>query len=73
METHKLIYYLRKWTNIKDEEAGVILTAFEPISLKKKEELIVPGETCEYIYFITKGCVRSYFVDDKGNDRNNFV
>ncbi|MGE0079348.1 MAG: Crp/Fnr family transcriptional regulator [Bacteroidales bacterium] len=63
---NKLIYYIRKWVNINEDEEKTILSAFEPISVKKKKDLLEPGETCKFIYFITQGCLRSYFVDTKG-------
>jgi CRP-like cAMP-binding protein len=65
---NKLIYYLKKWADIKEEEETVILSAFEPISIKKKKDLLEPGEVCTYTYFIVKGCLRSYYVDAKGNE-----
>lgn len=67
METeNKLIYYIKKWVNITEAEEQSVVSAFEPISIRKKKDLLVPGEVCKYIYFITKGCMRSYFVDAKG-------
>ena len=63
---NKLIYYIKKWVAITAEEEAIIFSAFEPISIKKKKDLFVPGEKCKYIYFIVKGCLRSYYVDSKG-------
>ena len=66
--TNKLIYYVRKWTSISDTEAEIILASFEPIRVKKKKDLLEPGEVCKYIYFLVEGCIRSYYVDLKGNE-----
>nr|WP_321357956.1 Crp/Fnr family transcriptional regulator [uncultured Draconibacterium sp.] len=64
---HKLIYYIRKWVNnISDEDEKLILSAFKPLTVKKKKDLLEPDETCKYIYFVIKGCLRSYYVDTKG-------
>ncbi|TNE68191.1 Crp/Fnr family transcriptional regulator [bacterium] len=65
---HKLIYYINKWVSITSDEEAKIISAFELKSAAKKELMLEPGEVCEYIYFITKGAMRSYFVDDKGNE-----
>lgn len=65
---NKLIYYFNKWTVISEEEEKLIRSAFEPVSIKKKKDLLVPGEVCKYTYFIVQGCLRSYFVDDKGTE-----
>ena len=64
---HKLIYYIKKWVNnISEEDEELILSAFEPLFVKKKKDLLEPDETCKYIYFVIKGCLRSYYVDTKG-------
>lgn len=65
---NKLIYYIKKWTNITADEGAIIHSAFEETSLKRKKDLLVAGEVCNYIYFITKGCLRSYYIDDKGSE-----
>lgn len=63
---NKLLYYIKKWVNLTPEEEQLILSAMEPIAIKKKKDLLVPDEVCKYVYFITTGCFRSYFVDEKG-------
>lgn len=63
---HKLLYYFNKWVDITEQEEANILSAFEQTSVKKKKDLLVPGEVCRYVYFVTKGGLRSYFVDSKG-------
>jgi len=63
---HKLIYYIQKWVELNEAEENMILDAFEPIALKKKRNLLVPGDVCHHVYFITSGAVRSYHVDEKG-------
>ncbi len=63
---NKLIYYIKKWVDITENDEKVILSAFEQTSVKKKKDLLVPDKVCKYIYFITKGCLRSYFIDAKG-------
>jgi CRP-like cAMP-binding protein len=63
---HKLIYYFKKWVSISENDEALILSAFEPLTVKKKKDLLEPDEVCKYIYFITKGCLRSYYADEKG-------
>ena len=65
---NKLIYYFKKWVDLDPQEVEKILLAFESLSVKKKKDLLVPGDVCKYIYFITKGSARSYFVDAKGTE-----
>ncbi len=63
---NKLLHYLNKWTNLDPNDETTIIEAFEPISLKKKKDLLVAGDHCNYLYFITEGCLRSFYVDSKG-------
>ena len=68
MKPNKLIYYLNKWTTIPKEQEHIILESFEPVFIKKKKDLLTPDHICQYIYFITEGCLRSYYFDLKGNE-----
>ncbi|HRI59792.1 MAG TPA: Crp/Fnr family transcriptional regulator, partial [Saprospiraceae bacterium] len=36
--------------------------------LKKKEFLLRAGEVCRYESFVLKGCLRNYYLDDKGDE-----
>lgn len=65
-EENKLIYYVKKWVNITKDDESAILSAFEQANIRKKKDLLVPGEICKYNYFIVKGCIRTYYIDDKG-------
>jgi CRP-like cAMP-binding protein len=65
-QDNKLLYYINKWSNITKEDEAIILSTFEPVSIQKKKDLLVAGQVCDYLYFITKGCLRSFYVDAKG-------
>lgn len=65
-EKNKLLYFLKNWSGISEEEESIILGAFETVSIKKKKDLLEEGTICKYLYFITKGCLRSFYVDSKG-------
>jgi CRP-like cAMP-binding protein len=38
--------------------------------LKKRELLLRNGEVCSHEYYVVKGCLRSYYTDDKGLEHN---
>jgi CRP-like cAMP-binding protein len=65
-EDSKLLYYFSKWTELTEDDETSILAAFEPVTTKKKKDLLVTGQVCEYLYFINKGCLRSFYIDAKG-------
>jgi CRP-like cAMP-binding protein len=62
----KLLYYFNKWSALTREDEVIILSAFEPVSIKRKKDLLVAGQVCKYLYFINKGCLRSFYIDTKG-------
>jgi CRP-like cAMP-binding protein len=67
-QNNKLLYYINNWSHITKEDEATIISAFEPVFIKKKKDLLVSGQVCEYLYFITKGCLRSFYIDAKGNE-----
>lgn len=51
-------------TTLRDYEA--IEKYFVPISLRKKQNLLVEGKVCPANYFVVQGCLRMFFVNEKG-------
>jgi hypothetical protein len=39
---------------------------FQFQQVKKKVNLQVEGKVCKYHYFVLKGCLRKFFVNEKG-------
>jgi CRP-like cAMP-binding protein len=53
---------------ITREEFDYCKTLFLPKKLSKRRYLLQEGNTCEYQAFVVKGILRSYTVDEKGNE-----
>lgn len=47
-------------------EADLFVSLLETRLLKRKEFLVRPGDICRYEHFITRGCLRTYSVDESG-------
>jgi len=45
-----------------------VLSAFKPIHVKRNESLLVQGDSCNYVYFIAKGCLQVYVFDKDFNE-----
>ena len=45
-----------------------VLSGFEYISTKRNEQVLQQGETCNYVYFIAKGCLQVYVFDKDFNE-----
>ncbi len=58
--------HLDKFITISDEEFASVLSFFEPLEIKKKQNLILSGELCRSMYFVQKGCLRKFFINEKG-------
>lgn len=57
-----------KTISITDEEFEFAKTLFLPKKLRKKHFLLQEGELCKYTAFVEKGLLRSFTIDEKGNE-----
>ena len=58
--------HIDKFTKITEEEFSEILSFFDEQEVKKKENLLIEGAVCRYHYFVLNGCLRKFFVNEKG-------
>lgn len=58
--------HLKKFTEINDDEFQEILPFFQVRKVRKKENLLVEGQVCKYHYFVLQGCLRKFFINEKG-------
>jgi CRP-like cAMP-binding protein len=65
-----LLNYIREKVNITEGELAEIAAVCHIKKLKKRQFLLQEGDVWKYHAFITKGCLRTYTVDDKGNEHN---
>lgn len=64
-----LIEYIKRYVAISQTEIDTFNSYLKPKKIKKKEFLLKEGQTCKSRYFITKGCIRLYYIDNKGNEQ----
>lgn len=64
METFRT--HLEKFISIDDEEFTSIFSYFRVLEVKKKEHLLSEGEICRLMFFVAKGCLRKFFINEKG-------
>jgi CRP-like cAMP-binding protein len=58
--------HINKFIQIGDADFPEIFEHFEFIEAKKKQNLLVAGKVCKSNYFVTKGCLRLFFINEKG-------
>ena len=54
--------------SLSPAEFELFFKSFELFSYRKKEHLLQAGNRCEYYFFVVKGLVRNYHIDQKGKE-----
>lgn len=63
------IEHFRKYVDISDGDINIIAKYLKPIKLKRKDFLLKEGQVCRANYFVEKGCLRMYFINEKGAEQ----
>ncbi|WP_028892431.1 Crp/Fnr family transcriptional regulator [Tenacibaculum sp. 47A_GOM-205m] len=58
--------HIKNYTDLSEEELTKVLSFFDCQSYKKKETLLTTNKPCNKLFFVTKGCLQLYFIDDLG-------
>ncbi|CAA7197090.1 hypothetical protein CHRY9293_03147 [Chryseobacterium potabilaquae] len=67
METMEIFKaHLAKFISVDEHELASIFSFFEVLEVKKKQNLMIGGEVCRFMYFVEKGCLRKFFINEKG-------
>jgi CRP-like cAMP-binding protein len=63
-----LLNYIRAKALLTDAELAAVAEVCHVKRLKKRQFLLQEGDVWKYHAFIARGCLRTYTVDDKGNE-----
>ncbi|HXB40185.1 MAG TPA: Crp/Fnr family transcriptional regulator [Bacteroidia bacterium] len=63
-----LLKNIERLITLTDKDRKLISETFHPKKLKRKQFLLESGEACKYTYFITNGCIRTYYTDKDGEE-----
>jgi len=50
------------------EQKETVKSFFIPKKLRKRQYILQEGDVCKYVIFVEKGMLRSYSIDEKGNE-----
>jgi len=53
---------------LKEEEAGKLLSVWQPFECKRKTILTAAGETEKYLYFVLEGVQRAFYIGNEKQD-----
>ncbi len=59
---------IKEKISLTDEEFNFTKTLFIPKKLRKRQYLLQEGDVSKYTAFVEKGMLRTFTVDDKGNE-----
>lgn len=69
----QLSHYIKKNIEVSDEDLNTILSYFKPLKQDKNDLLLSQGQTSQYSYFVAKGCLRIYFINEEGKDVTRYI
>jgi CRP-like cAMP-binding protein len=64
-----LLAHINKFVNLNDDEASQVKVSCNLITVKKKKFVLQPDEVCRANYFVSKGCMRLYFINRNGQEQ----
>jgi CRP-like cAMP-binding protein len=72
--TSDLIQTLEKYVPVPEEEAKLILSFFKEHKYKRNILLLRSGEVAHEVFFVLKGGLHQFYIDEAGNERTcNFT
>lgn len=60
--------YVRKCSPFSEEEIRVFNSLLQYKEIPRKTFLLQEGEICNFEYYLNKGCIRNYYLDEKGDE-----
>jgi CRP/FNR family transcriptional regulator len=61
--------HIQKYVDLTGAEQQLICSAVTVKTVKKKSFLLEPEHICKELYFVSKGCLRLYFINKKLNEQ----
>ncbi|MEJ5053620.1 Crp/Fnr family transcriptional regulator [Sphingobacterium sp. MYb382] len=61
-----ILEHIKKFVTLKQEDEPAILDFFQLEKYAKKENLMEAGSVCKSLFFVLKGCLRLYYISEKG-------
>jgi CRP-like cAMP-binding protein len=62
-----LLTYFDRLITLNKDEKEMVSALFHPRLFRKRQYVLQEGDMCTQFYFIVRGCLRMYKIDEKGN------
>jgi CRP/FNR family transcriptional regulator, anaerobic regulatory protein len=63
------ISHIKNYVALTADEEQIVIGHVRVLSIKKKAWLLTEGQICRSSYFVEKGCLRMYYITDKGTEQ----
>ncbi|WP_226584542.1 Crp/Fnr family transcriptional regulator [Halobacillus litoralis] len=63
-----LVNYMKRFSDLSQQELEAIVSDIPVISFKKGTILLHQGQIPDHCYFILKGCIRKYTINEEGKE-----
>src|SRR4051794_17992276 len=64
-----LLAHINKFVRLDEAEAAQVSASCNLVAVKKKKFILQPDEICRANYFVSKGCMRLYFINRNGQEQ----
>jgi CRP-like cAMP-binding protein len=65
--------YIQANLPVESHQLDNIVKLFKPKSVKRNAILIAAGDVCKELYFVNKGCIRTYYLNEDGKERTRYI
>ena len=69
MDSSPLLTQLKEAYKVSDKDCVALIQLFEKVEVKKNQHLYRSGEISRHVYFVEKGCLRQYYINNNGEER----
>jgi len=67
----ELLAHIAKFISLDDSEQNMLLSKLSVSHVRKKQHLLEPGRSADQLFFVVKGCLRLYIINEKGNEQTH--
>ncbi|NGP89494.1 Crp/Fnr family transcriptional regulator [Fodinibius halophilus] len=68
MAYESLLQYIDEYVSLTDEEVEILKSLTRIKEVRKRQFVAEQDEICRYENFVVEGCLRSYHLDEEGNE-----
>jgi CRP-like cAMP-binding protein len=65
--------YIRQRVTVSENELQRIMAGFSRRSTRKNELLVSRGNVCRSLFFVHQGCIRTFYIQEKGNESTRYI